>query len=114
MARVGVTAEFRRQFARRLRVLRDAHRPALTATALAVRAGLSMPYVSQLESGRRAPSLAALFALAGALGVEVWELLQVGTDDPFAALLKAVRARDWAGVDAALLALGMPHRSPSR
>lgn len=76
-----------------------------------MRAGLSIPYVSQLESGKRAPSLASLMALAGALGCEVWELLLLGPDDPHAALLKAIRARDWSPVDESLTALGMPPRS---
>lgn len=83
----------------------------MSRTGLAVRAGLSLPYVSQLESGRRAPSLAAMFALAGALGCEVWELLLPGPDDPHAALQKAIRDRDWAAVDAVLLAIGMPPRT---
>ena len=85
----------------------------MSATGLAVRAGVSVPYISQLESGLRAPSLAAIISLAGALGVEAWELLLV-PENPHAGLMKAIRARDWAAIDAALEALGMPPRSSPR
>jgi transcriptional regulator with XRE-family HTH domain len=114
MARVGVTKAFCGQFGRRLRQLRGAHRPPLTCTALAVRSGVSIPYISQLESGKRAPSLAALISLAGALGVEPGELLFLGVDNPWADLMRAIRARDWAATDAALAAVGMPVRLPKR
>ncbi len=100
MARVAVDAAFCQHFGRRLRVLREAHRPAMSATGLAVRAGVSVPYISQLEAGLRAPSLAAIISLAGALGVKAWELLLV-PETPYAALMKAIRARDWTAVDTA-------------
>jgi transcriptional regulator with XRE-family HTH domain len=85
----------------------------MSATGLAVRAGVSVPYISQLESGLRAPSLAAIISLAGALGVEPSELLLV-PETPHAALMKAIRARDWEAVEAALDALGMPPRPTVR
>jgi transcriptional regulator with XRE-family HTH domain len=49
----------------------------LTQDALAKRAKLTKPYISQLESGaRQNPSLPALQRLAKALGVPVAELLR--------------------------------------
>lgn len=48
----------------------------LTQDALAKRAKLTKPYISQLENGvRKSPSLPALQRLAKALGVPVTELL---------------------------------------
>ena len=48
----------------------------LTQDALAKRAKLTKPYISQLEGGaRKNPSLPALRRLARALGVPVTELL---------------------------------------
>lgn len=82
----------------------------MSATGLAVRAGVSIAYVSQLEAGKRAPSLAALLALAGALRCEPWELLVLDADDPRATLLDAIRDHDWSGADAALVVLGRPAR----
>ena len=41
----------------------------LKAGELAAAAGLSAPYLSQIETGRRRPSVATLERLAGALGV---------------------------------------------
>jgi transcriptional regulator with XRE-family HTH domain len=47
----------------------------LTVMELARRSGLSQPHLSQLENGRAAPSIAALYSLAGALGIGADELL---------------------------------------
>ena len=55
-----------------LRVWRE-HR-GLSASELAGRAGLSQAYVSQLETGKRDGSVAALGALARALGVDIGDL----------------------------------------
>jgi hypothetical protein len=51
--------------------------------------------------------------LSEALGVEPSELLLV-PETPHAALMKAIRARDWEAVEAALEALGMPPRPSVR
>ncbi len=50
-------------------------RAGLTLDQLAERADLSTPHLSRLESGERQPSVAALFALSGALGISVSTLL---------------------------------------
>ncbi|MBI3157619.1 MAG: helix-turn-helix transcriptional regulator [Burkholderiales bacterium] len=47
----------------------------LTLQALADAAGVSKPYVSQIEGGKRAGTAATLKKLAGALGVPVGALL---------------------------------------
>src|SRR6266508_974492 len=91
MVRTAVTPAFSRRFGRRLRMLREQMRPPMSTTGLAVRAGISIAYVSQLESGKRSPSLAALFALAGALRCEPWELLILDPNDPRVLLLDAIR-----------------------
>lgn len=49
---------------------------------LAVKAGLTRSYVSDLERGVRNPSVAALGQLADALGVEPWELLHPALSTP--------------------------------
>ncbi|HET9897658.1 MAG TPA: helix-turn-helix transcriptional regulator [Streptosporangiaceae bacterium] len=42
-----------------------------TISAVAIRAGLSVPYIANLENGRGNPTLTALTALAGALGADL-------------------------------------------
>lgn len=42
-----------------------------TISAVAMRAGLSVPYIANLENGRGNPTLTALSALASALGTEL-------------------------------------------
>lgn len=85
----------------------------MSATGLTVRAGVSVPYISQLEAGLRAHSIAAIIALSEALGVEAWELLLV-PENPYGALVRAIRARDWESVEAVLEALGVPASPSSR
>jgi len=46
-----------------------------TIASVALEAGLSVPYVANLENGRGNPTLAALRRLAGALGVPLRDLL---------------------------------------
>ncbi|HEY9568854.1 MAG TPA: helix-turn-helix transcriptional regulator [Thalassobaculum sp.] len=55
-----------------IRVWRE-HR-GMSASQLAERAGLSQAYVSQLETGRRDGTVAALGALARALGLDIDDL----------------------------------------
>lgn len=60
-------------FGRRLRELRIARH--LTQEALAEAAGITATYTSDLERGKRAPSLTIILKLARALDVEVADLL---------------------------------------
>ncbi|MBL0888674.1 helix-turn-helix domain-containing protein [Myceligenerans indicum] len=62
---------------RRIRALRTEREMSLTA--LAARAGIGKGSLSELETGRRNPTLDTLYAVAGPLGVPMAEL--VGDDD---------------------------------
>jgi transcriptional regulator with XRE-family HTH domain len=68
-----------------------------TIAAVAVRAGLSVPYIANLENGRGNPTLTALSALAQALGTALRvELAEPGEQDhappaPSASLAKFAR-----------------------
>ncbi|MHB8318945.1 MAG: helix-turn-helix domain-containing protein [Acidimicrobiales bacterium] len=60
----------------------------LTLAQVAEQAGLSLPYVSNLERGRGNPTLDALTALARALDVPLASLMGAdGDDDPFDTVL---------------------------
>jgi transcriptional regulator with XRE-family HTH domain len=70
-----VTEEQERvELGRRLRVHRSAQ--GRTLASVAVEAGLSVPYVANLENGRGNPTLGALRGLAQALDVPMGELLR--------------------------------------
>ncbi|MBE1877600.1 helix-turn-helix domain-containing protein [Myceligenerans pegani] len=62
---------------RRIRALRTAR--GMSLTALAATAGIGKGSLSELETGRRNPTLDTLYAVAGPLGVPMAEL--VGDDD---------------------------------
>jgi transcriptional regulator with XRE-family HTH domain len=66
--------QLRQELGRRLRVHRVAQ--ARTLASVAVDAGLSVPYVANLESGRGNPTLGALHGLARALDVPLAELVR--------------------------------------
>jgi transcriptional regulator with XRE-family HTH domain len=66
--------ELRRELGRRLRARRSAQDR--TLASVAVDAGLSVPYVANLENGRGNPTLGALHGLARALDVPLAELLR--------------------------------------
>ena len=72
---------WRRDFGARVRELRTVL--GLSQEALAFAAGISTPYVSDVENGKRSPGLDVLVALAQALGVSLSELFEgvdVGED----------------------------------
>jgi transcriptional regulator with XRE-family HTH domain len=56
-------------------------RSGLSTRELAQRAGMSQPFLSNIENGRSTPSVATLYKLASALGVGASELLPAGTDE---------------------------------
>ena len=66
--------DIRGQFGRILRDLRSAR--GLSQEELAHRAGMSVPYLSDLKRGRSSPSLAMLVDLARALDVHPSDLLK--------------------------------------
>jgi transcriptional regulator with XRE-family HTH domain len=65
--------ELRAELGRRLHDRRAAQ--GRTLASVAMQAGLSVPYVANLENGRGNPTLASLHRLAGALGVPLSELV---------------------------------------
>lgn len=67
----------------KIRSLRQ--RLALTLDETATRAGISAPFLSQIERGRARPSLATLVAIARVLGVEVQYLLDAPREERFVA-----------------------------
>lgn len=67
----------------KIRSLRQ--RLALTLDETATRAGISTPFLSQIERGRARPSLATLVSIARVLGVEVQYLLDAPREERFVA-----------------------------
>jgi len=76
---------------RRLRARRVA--AGRTIASVAVEAGLSVPYIANLENGRGNPTLAALQALAGALGARLRVVLDEHDTGPAAVALPETLAR---------------------
>jgi quercetin dioxygenase-like cupin family protein len=64
----------------------------LTLQEVAGRAGLSQPFLSQLENGRSMPSLITLHRIAAALGTTAQQLL-AGTDDGHISLVRREGSR---------------------
>jgi transcriptional regulator with XRE-family HTH domain len=81
-----VTEEaLRDELGRRLRARRSSL--GRTLASVAMQAGLSVPYVANLENGRGNPTLSSLHRLAGALGITLSDLLaHAGTASPGPAL----------------------------
>src|SRR5204863_3137726 len=71
-------AQLKTELGHRLRAARSAQ--GRTLADVAIDAGLSLPYVANLESGRGNPTLGALYALASALGTPLVALLAEATD----------------------------------
>ena len=79
--------ELRVELGRRLRARRAAQ--GRTIALVAMQAGLSVPYVANLEDGRGNPTLGSLHRLAAALDAPLSELLDEGTGSPWPAALPA-------------------------
>ncbi|MEN6521083.1 MAG: helix-turn-helix transcriptional regulator [Armatimonadota bacterium] len=62
----------------------------ITQEQLAERSDLSTNYIAKLELGKRVPSFGTLISLAEALDVEVYELLTVSTERPWAGAAQEV------------------------
>ncbi len=84
----------------RLRVMRAA--AGRTVASVAADAGLSVPYIANLENGRGNPTLAALGRLARALGTEL--SVELGTPGsqasvgPSASLVRVARTERFRGI----------------
>jgi len=74
--------ELRDRLGRSIRALRQ--HQGLTLVQLAARAGLSHPFLSQLERGLARPSMTSLHRIAQALGTTQLELMSREDDDPAA------------------------------
>src|SRR5436853_7314173 len=72
-------AELRTELGGRLRAARSGQ--GRTLADVAIDAGLSVPYVANLESGRGNPTLGALHPLAAALGTPLTALPAAGSDE---------------------------------
>ena len=79
--RAKITAQRQAQIAERIRLLRKAKRPKLTAQDLAKAAGIDPATMSQIETVKRNPDLATVLSLAEQLGVQPGAIL----DEPTAA-----------------------------
>jgi transcriptional regulator with XRE-family HTH domain len=94
--------ELRLELGRRLRARRAAQER--TLASVAVEAGLSVPYVANLESGRGNPTLGTLHGLARALDVPLAELLREEAAQPSPASLVEFTAGPRFGREARRLA----------
>jgi transcriptional regulator with XRE-family HTH domain len=65
--------DIKEKFGIRLKTLRKAK--GLSQEELAERSGLNRPYISAIEKGKRNFSLEVMEKLAGAMGVEIRELI---------------------------------------
>jgi transcriptional regulator with XRE-family HTH domain len=115
----GVDSEVAATVGARLRATRQAR--GMSVGALAARAGVGKGSLSEVENGIRNPTLATLYALAGALEVPLATLLaeragvEVSSPGIGARLLDATRHADGTTVEVYLLHLdpGARHRSPA-
>jgi transcriptional regulator with XRE-family HTH domain len=94
-----------RRLGARVRALRE--ELGITQERCAWDCDLDKGYVSQVESGKRLPSLQVLFTLAKRLGVEPADLLALDHTKPRMQLLEASRRGDREAVKEALKRLGL-------
>jgi len=78
--------DYRKELGKRILALRN--KKGLTQEELAERSGLSNTYIAMLETGKRTPSLDALFKMGDALNVGIIDMLSF--DRPAAKGKKAV------------------------
>ncbi|MBK8170527.1 MAG: helix-turn-helix transcriptional regulator [Sandaracinaceae bacterium] len=100
MPRRPGSVAFARKLGARIRSIRKEEQ--LTQEKLAWDADLAKAYLSQVEAGKRLPSLPALLSLAKRLDVELADLVGFDLDRPRLALLDAARRADRDGVRVAL------------
>lgn len=105
MPRRPASALVSRRLGVRVRGLRE--ELGITQERLAWECDLDKGYVSQVESGKRVPSLQVLFALAKRLDVEPADLLALDHTKPRLQLLEAARRGDREAIREALKRLGL-------
>ena len=82
-------ARFARALGARIRALRE--EVGITQETLAWDSDLAKGYLSQVEAGKRTPSVQALFALAARLGIEASDIVALDPENPRLRLLEATR-----------------------
>jgi transcriptional regulator with XRE-family HTH domain len=102
MPRRTGSATLARRIGARIRALR--HDADMTQESLALECRIDKGYLSQIESGKRLPSIPTLLSVARELKVEGADLLGYDLSHPRLALLDAARRGDREAVDAALRA----------
>lgn len=111
MPRRPGSAQLARRIGARIRALRQ--EAGLTQEGLAWSCDLAKAYLSQIESGKRLPSLSALCNIARRVGVDPIDLLAIDPRNPKHALVDAVRRSDRESVESALRATGLyRHATP--
>jgi transcriptional regulator with XRE-family HTH domain len=105
MPRKPGKASFARKLGTRIRALRT--EAEITQEALAWESDLDKGFLSQIEAGKRIPSLPVLLMIAKTLGVEPADLLVLEVTKPRLRLLEAARRQDRAAAHEALRKLGL-------
>ena len=100
MPRPSGTAKLARRLGARVRELRD--EAGLTQEKLAWECELSKPYLSQIEAGKRMPSIAVLGAVAKRLGILIADIVALEPNEPRLRLLEAARHHDEAALEVAV------------
>lgn len=104
MPRRPGTGSLARRIGARIRALRV--ETGITQEKLAWNSNLAKAYLSQIEAGKRLPSLPALVVLAKQLGVELADLVLAEARDPRFRFAEAARSGDRQTAIDALRALG--------
>jgi transcriptional regulator with XRE-family HTH domain len=104
MPRQATPRPLARQLGARLRVLRE--RAGLTQEALAWDCDVGKGFLSEVESGKRFPSMPTLHKLVVRLGVTMLDVFALDTNDARTRLLDAISQKDPDAVRKALRDLG--------
>lgn len=103
---------FARKLGARTRSLRQA--AGYTQEKLAIECRIDNGFLSQIESGKRLPSLPVLLALAEGLGCHPVDLLGFDLANPRLRLLDALRLGDREAIQKALAGLGLLEAPPDQ
>ena len=108
MPRQAGSTQMAKRLGVRVRQLRQ--EVGLTQEKLAWESDLAKPYLSQIEAGKRLPSVPVLYRLAERLGVDVVDLLCVDMECLQHQLLEALRRGDGEELRAVLARVSEPRR----